>query len=283
MVGGFSSSPYLKGRIKEFKHIEKHIVNPIEAGSAVCRGALAFGAVDAEVMLSRKSKKTYGICVSRGFRMGDPQEYLLEEGGQSYCKNVFGVFVKKDEDVPVDRQAKHMFEVEPHSKIFFTHDGKGWGLRTLEQPPAGAFVCCDGNLVDVPVTIESPDRHYYHVAFFTSRAVKPMEELTWDYRIDFDDDTHPIEAFKCLCGSPFCREASCSKKRKKRGEIQTNMEQEERNNNTKADLTVMHTYPILLDGNWCSEKGLKDEDALYLDATFFGNAAHFINHRLAPS
>ncbi|KAL3695565.1 hypothetical protein R1sor_009641 [Riccia sorocarpa] len=77
--------------------------------------------------------------------------------------------------------------------------------------------CCDGNLVDVPVTIESPDRHYYHVAFFTSRAVKPMEALTWDYRIDFDDDTHPIEAFKCLCGSPFCRGASSSKKRKKRG------------------------------------------------------------------
>ncbi|KAL3696625.1 hypothetical protein R1sor_010701 [Riccia sorocarpa] len=93
--------------------------------------------------------------------------------------------------------------------IFFTHDGKGWGLRTLE--------CCDGNLVDVPVTIESPDRHYYHIAFFTSRVVKPMEELTWDYRIDFDDDTYPIEAFKCLCGSPFCRGASSSKKRKKRG------------------------------------------------------------------
>ncbi|KAL3698548.1 hypothetical protein R1sor_012624 [Riccia sorocarpa] len=55
------------------------------------------------------------------------------------------------------------------------------------------------------------------VAFFTSRAVKPMEELTWDYRIDFDDDTHHIEAFKCLCGSPFCRGASSSKKRKKRG------------------------------------------------------------------
>ncbi|KAL3697275.1 hypothetical protein R1sor_011351 [Riccia sorocarpa] len=171
MVGGFSSSPYLKGRIKEeFKHTEKHIVNPIEAGSVVCRGALAFGAVDAEVMLSRKSKKTYGICVSRGFRMGDPQEYLLEEGGQSYCNNVFGVFVKKGEDVLVDRQAKHVFEVELHSKIFFTHDGNGWGLRTLEQLPAGAFVC------------------------------------------------------ECV------------------GEILTNMEQEERNNNGKADPTVTHTY-----------------------------------------
>ncbi|KAL3689381.1 hypothetical protein R1sor_015690 [Riccia sorocarpa] len=91
-------------------------INPIEAGSAVCRGALAFGAVDAELMLSRKSKKTYGIRVSRGFRMGDPKEYLLEEDGLSYCQNAFGVFMKIGEDVLVDHQAKHLFEVEPHSK-----------------------------------------------------------------------------------------------------------------------------------------------------------------------
>ncbi|KAL3697192.1 hypothetical protein R1sor_011268 [Riccia sorocarpa] len=62
------------------------------------------------------------------------------------------------------------------------------------------------------------------------------------------------------------------------GEILTNMEQDERNNNVKAELTVTHTYPILLDGDWCSDKGLKDEEALCLDATFFGNAARFIKH-----
>ncbi|KAL3676546.1 hypothetical protein R1sor_026494 [Riccia sorocarpa] len=92
-------------------------------------------------------------------------------------------------------------------QIFFIHEGKGWGFRTLEQLLAGAFVC--------------------------------------EYV----------------------------------GEILTNMEQEERNNNAKADPTVTHTYPILLDGDWCSEKGLKDEEALCLDATFFGKAARFINHR----
>ncbi|KAL3687103.1 hypothetical protein R1sor_013412 [Riccia sorocarpa] len=156
-------------------------------------------------------------------------------------------------------------------QIFFTHEGKGWALRTLEQLPAGAFVC--EYVGEILTNMEQEERnnnakadptvtHTYpilvvfkmrqlcalmprssgtplvssttgvvmeicesyptckiilQVAFFTSRAVKPMEELTWDYRIDFDDDTHPIEAFKCLCGSPFCRGASSSKKRKKRG------------------------------------------------------------------
>ncbi|KAL8557679.1 hypothetical protein ACS0TY_004954 [Phlomoides rotata] len=129
-------------------------------------------------------------------------------------------------------------------QVFLTSDGKGWGLRTLEDLPQGAFVCeyvgeiltnielyerneknsgkgkhvypvlldsdwttegtlkdeealcldathfgnvarfinhrChDGNLIDIPVQVETPDRHYYHVAFFTTRKVKALDELTW--------------------------------------------------------------------------------------------------------
>ncbi|RAL40436.1 hypothetical protein DM860_006506 [Cuscuta australis] len=154
-------------------------------------------------------------------------------------------------------------------QVFMTSEGKGWGLRTLEDLPRGAFVCeyvgevltnaeffdrisrspsgekhshpvlldagwgsgdikgdealcldathygniarfinhrCfDSNLVNIPVEIESPDRHYYHFAFFTTRDVKAMEELTWDYGIDFDDLDHPVKAFQCQCGSQFCR------------------------------------------------------------------------------
>ncbi|XP_073140489.1 probable inactive histone-lysine N-methyltransferase SUVR2 [Henckelia pumila] len=157
-----------------------------------------------------------------------------------------------------------------HIQVFMTAEGKGWGLRTLEDIPTGAFVCeyvgevltnselfdrvsrssqgvkhsypvlldadwgskevlkdeealyldatcygnvarfinhrCyDSNLVSVPVEVETPDRHYYHLALFTTRNVKAMEELTWDYGIDFDDVDHPFEAFQCLCGSKFCR------------------------------------------------------------------------------
>ncbi|KAF5938198.1 hypothetical protein HYC85_025704 [Camellia sinensis] len=155
-------------------------------------------------------------------------------------------------------------------QVFMTPGGKGWGLRTLEDLPKGAFVCeyvgeiltnaelfervskspsseehaypvlldadwgsegvlkdeealcldathygnvarfinhrCfDSNLVEIPVEVETPDHHYYHLAFFTSRKVQALEELTWDYGIDFDDHDHPVKAFKCRCGSKFCR------------------------------------------------------------------------------
>ncbi|KAI3449818.1 hypothetical protein Pfo_006483 [Paulownia fortunei] len=163
-------------------------------------------------------------------------------------------------------------------QVFMTPGGKGWGLRTLEDLPKGAFVCeyvgevltnaelfervsrspkgekhsypvlldadwcaegvlkdeealcldatyygnvarfinhrCyDSNLVEIPVEVETPDHHYYHLAFFTTRKVKAMEELTWDYGIDFDDHEHPIKAFRCQCGSKFCRNIKRSRSR----------------------------------------------------------------------
>ncbi|KAG1354014.1 Histone-lysine N-methyltransferase SUVR4 [Cocos nucifera] len=66
--------------------------------------------------------------------------------------------------------------------------------------------CFDANLIGIPVEVETPDHHYYHLAFFTTRKIEALEELTWDYGIDFDDHTHPVKAFKCRCGSKFCRD-----------------------------------------------------------------------------
>ncbi|XP_052205270.1 probable inactive histone-lysine N-methyltransferase SUVR2 isoform X2 [Diospyros lotus] len=156
-------------------------------------------------------------------------------------------------------------------QVFQTDEGKGWGVRTLQDLPKGSFVCeyvgeiltnmelferneqssgnerhtypvlldadwgsegvlkdeealcldatsignvarfinhrCfDANLLDVPVEVETPDHHYYHLAFFTTRKVEAFEELTWDYGIDFNDHSHPIKAFQCCCGSAFCRD-----------------------------------------------------------------------------
>uniref|UniRef100_A0ACD5U3X2 Uncharacterized protein n=1 Tax=Avena sativa TaxID=4498 RepID=A0ACD5U3X2_AVESA len=155
-------------------------------------------------------------------------------------------------------------------QVFFTGKGTGWGLRTLDELPKGAFVCeyvgeiltntelqervvenmrnnrfvhpilldagwrskgmlkdeealcldgtfygnvgrfinhrCrDANLAAVPVEVETPDHHYYHLAFFTSAKVEAFEELTWDYGIDFEDEKHPVKVFECLCGSRYCR------------------------------------------------------------------------------
>uniref|UniRef100_A0A2K2AWF1 SET domain-containing protein n=1 Tax=Populus trichocarpa TaxID=3694 RepID=A0A2K2AWF1_POPTR len=70
--------------------------------------------------------------------------------------------------------------------------------------------CYDSNLIEIPVEVETPDHHYYRLAFFATREIEPMEELTWDYGIQFDDNYHQFKAFKCKCGSMRCHD----KKRK---------------------------------------------------------------------
>ncbi|KAL8048251.1 hypothetical protein ABFX02_07G052600 [Erythranthe guttata] len=170
-------------------------------------------------------------------------------------------------------------------QVFMTAERKGWGVRTLEEIPKGAFVCeyvgevvttkeqfgrdvrknsgdlqtysvlldagwsckgilkdedalcldatvygnvarfinhrCfDANLVDIPVEVETPDHHYYRLAFFTKRKVNALEELTWvscshfircfiyDYGFDFNDND-----FECRCGSKLCRDRKTSKRK----------------------------------------------------------------------
>jgi len=90
-------------------------------------------------------------------------------------------------------------------QVFLTQEGKGWGVRTLEDLPKGSFVC--------------------------------------EYA----------------------------------GEILTNSELYDRIVYSTGN--DRHTYPVTLDADWGSEVGLKDEEALCLDATHNGNVARFINHR----
>nr|KJB26044.1 hypothetical protein B456_004G222200 [Gossypium raimondii] len=85
-------------------------------------------------------------------------------------------------------------------QVFLTPDGKGWGLRTLENLPKGAFVCeFVGEILTIP-------------EFYARNREK-------------------------------------------------------------------HTSPVLLDAYWGLKGVPKDEEALCLDATCYGNVARFINHR----
>ncbi|XP_075492713.1 putative inactive histone-lysine N-methyltransferase SUVR2 isoform X1 [Primulina tabacum] len=94
-------------------------------------------------------------------------------------------------------------------QVFMTSEGKGWGLRTLEDIPKGAFVC--------------------------------------EYV----------------------------------GEVLTNSELFDRV--SRSPQGMKHSYPVLLDADWGSKGVLKDEEALYLDSTCYGNVARFINHRCYDS
>ena len=59
------------------------------------------------------------------------------------------------------------------------------------------------------------------------------------------------------------------------GEVLTNKEHYER----AASANDNERQIYILDADWASKNSLKDEEALCLDATLYGNVARFINHR----
>uniref|UniRef100_A0A0D9XB16 SET domain-containing protein n=1 Tax=Leersia perrieri TaxID=77586 RepID=A0A0D9XB16_9ORYZ len=90
-------------------------------------------------------------------------------------------------------------------QVFFTREGKGWGLRTLDDLPKGSFIC--------------------------------------EYA----------------------------------GEILTSTELCERK--VENARNAKHLHQVLLDADWGSERELRDDEALCIDATFYGNVGRFVNHR----
>ncbi|KAJ7191515.1 hypothetical protein O6H91_Y179200 [Diphasiastrum complanatum] len=109
VVGGFSASPYMMKRIREkFGRRVRAIIRPPNPGSAICCGAAVLG-LGEEMIMSRIAKKTYGVKVVRRFQRGDCPDYMTEdENGDAYCCNVFGVFVRKGEEVPVNYVIKQI-------------------------------------------------------------------------------------------------------------------------------------------------------------------------------
>ncbi|MED6181242.1 hypothetical protein PIB30_017633 [Stylosanthes scabra] len=232
------------------------------------RGLLKEGFLEGCLAISRNPKRYYIYCKDC------PLERSKNDGCLEPCKgHLKRKFIKECwSKCGCGKQCGNRIVqrgITCNLQVFFTPEGKGWGLRTLEELPRGAFVCefvgeiltvkelqernmkcavnggytypvlldanwglrsvkdeealcldaasfgnaarfinhrCyDSNLVEIPVEIEGPDRHYYHFALFTCRKVAANEELTWDYGIDFDGRDNPIKLFQCKCGSKFCR------------------------------------------------------------------------------
>ncbi|KAG0580943.1 hypothetical protein KC19_4G212100 [Ceratodon purpureus] len=111
VVGGFSVSPYLMKRIQDaFGSRVPSIKRPPNPGSAVCHGAVTLG-MRADIVVSRISKRTYGVRVARPFIAGVHSDYFKIEraSGQYYCTNIFRVFVRKGDEVRFDDTVQNVY------------------------------------------------------------------------------------------------------------------------------------------------------------------------------
>ncbi|XP_059823865.1 histone-lysine N-methyltransferase SETDB2 isoform X4 [Hypanus sabinus] len=91
--------------------------------------------------------------------------------------------------------------------LFCKGDDQGdcYFLDATEEGNIGRFLnhSCDPNLMVQSVFVDTHDKNFPWVAFFTNRYVKAGSELTWDY--NYLVGTTPEEEIPCFCGSIKCK------------------------------------------------------------------------------
>ncbi|XP_069856268.1 histone-lysine N-methyltransferase SETDB2 isoform X1 [Dipodomys merriami] len=120
---------------------------------------------------------------------------------------------KSQEENPSAYQNKQVFCEELSSKIKNTssdslmkfNEGSVFLLDASKEGNVGRFLnhsCCP-NLLVQNVFVETHDRNFPLVAFFTNRYLKARTELTWDY--GYEAGTMPDKEILCQCGVNNCR------------------------------------------------------------------------------
>ncbi|XP_006184187.2 histone-lysine N-methyltransferase SETDB2 isoform X1 [Camelus ferus] len=131
--------------------------------------------------------------VTKDFKV---QIQKLQEEKSAACQNQ-QVFC--DKNLPSETKNASSDSLKKFSK------GNVFLLDATKEGNVGRFLnhsCCP-NLLVQNVFVETHDRNFPLVAFFTNRYVKARTELTWDY--GYEAGTMPEKEILCQCGVNKCR------------------------------------------------------------------------------
>ncbi|XP_010993489.1 histone-lysine N-methyltransferase SETDB2 isoform X1 [Camelus dromedarius] len=131
--------------------------------------------------------------VTKDFKV---QIQKLQEEKSAACQNQ-QVFC--DKKLPSETKNASSDSLKKFSK------GNVFLLDATKEGNVGRFLnhsCCP-NLLVQNVFVETHDRNFPLVAFFTNRYVKARTELTWDY--GYEAGTMPEKEILCQCGVNKCR------------------------------------------------------------------------------
>ena len=107
LVGGFSTSPVLRQRIKkEFGNRVEKIVMPPRPSVAILKGAASFG-VNPAIIRARRTRLTYGASCSQPFdELIDPEskKFWAKDLGHYRCDDRFYTLVTIRDSVPVNKE-----------------------------------------------------------------------------------------------------------------------------------------------------------------------------------
>ncbi|XP_052780257.1 heat shock 70 kDa protein 12B-like [Mya arenaria] len=183
LVGGFGESTYVQERLRD-ELPDKRLIVPADAGLAVLKGAVRFGHNPA-IITSRVMKYTYGVDADVVYDKkihSEDKKYYDKDDGKWWVQNCFTVFVRVNEDVPVDHQKSRGYNPIGYRSITPIY------RTTAENPMYVTDPGCEllGTLVtELPRDIPLSELHYETTFMFggTELVVKKRVEKTDDEQI----------------------------------------------------------------------------------------------------
>ncbi|KAH3815777.1 hypothetical protein DPMN_144308 [Dreissena polymorpha] len=127
LVGGFADSPYVQQRFRQ-ELPEKQLIVPGEAGLAVLKGAVMFGHKP-DIISSRVMDHTYGVKINEIYdEEKHPIDKKVYRQGEWRVENCFEIFVRANDDVPVDSKVTRNFTLSDNPDYVVIH-------RTQNEDP----------------------------------------------------------------------------------------------------------------------------------------------------
>ena len=116
----------------------------------------------------------------------EPGEFVIEYMGE-LIRPILGD-VREEEYIKKGMGDFYLFRVNRETLIDATK--KGCVARFINHS-------CDPNLLATKIVVGSQEK----IGFYARRRVNFGEELTYDYKLEYEQDDRKVE---CLCGAPTC-------------------------------------------------------------------------------
>lgn len=159
MVGGFSESPLVEDEMRS-NFPDKKIINPVDAGLSVLKGAVLYG-FNTETVTARASPLTYGISLydsfnekkhdfSKTVKMGNERIVLgcfekfftineLVEVGTKRSISVYESYEGKSDDVRTMSKEIEIFSSYEENPKYVTEESCSRHGRIIVSPPNGRW------------------------------------------------------------------------------------------------------------------------------------------------
>ncbi|XP_072466615.1 histone-lysine N-methyltransferase SETDB2 isoform X2 [Notamacropus eugenii] len=112
---------------------------------------------------------------------------------------------RQDQEILCDEESLSETQIDISKSVKNLHKDSIYLLDATKEGNVGRFLnhSCNPNLFVQNVFVETHDRNFPWVAFFTKRHVKAGTELTWDY--GYEAGSIPEKEIPCQCGFHTCR------------------------------------------------------------------------------